>query len=131
MKNNYVLAIVVGVIVLAANQVLNALLGIILPALKTEYAASVFKSGSGPLNFLVFLYLIADGVLLTYLWLKTRKSWKNGIDFGVTVGLLMAIPLFIVNYSTFTFSMLLVGTWSFFYFVNVLVAGLALERLEG
>ncbi|NYZ60462.1 hypothetical protein H0O01_02075 [Candidatus Micrarchaeota archaeon] len=132
MKNNYLLAIVVGIIVLVANQVLSVLLNVAFPLLSAEYAASTaFRAWSDPLMNLIFLYPILTGVLATYLWLRTRKSWKSGADFGVAVGLFVAVPTFIVYYSNFLVSPVMVLSWALFAFVNILVAGLALEKLEG
>lgn len=132
MKNNYLLAIVVGIIVLVVNQILNALLNVVFPALHAEYAAiSLFRAWSDPLMSLIFLYPFLTGALATYVWLRTKKSWKGGADFGVVVGLFVAIPAFVAYYSNFTLSLLIVFTWALFAFVNVLVAGLCLEKLEG
>jgi hypothetical protein len=132
MKNNYLLAIVVGIIVLIANQILGVLLNMALPSLSAEYAAStVFRAWSDPLMNLIFLYPFLTGVLGTYVWLRTRKSWKNGADFGVVVGLFVAVPTFIVYYSAYMVSPLMVLSWTLYSFVNVLVAGLALGKLEG
>ena len=130
MKNKYLLAGLVCVIVLIANKVLSMLLNLALPSLNAEYAASVFRAWSDPLMMLFVLYPISVGVLSAYLWFRTRKAWKSGADFGLTVGLLMAVPMFIINYTTFLFSPLMAVTWGLFAFVNVLVAGLALEKLE-
>ena len=131
MKNKYVLALVIGIILLISNMVLSMLFNVIFPSLNTEYINPAFRPWDDPLMSLFFVYPVVLGVLLTYLWLKTRKSWKTGIDFGITVGLLMAVPMFIVNYSSFTFSLLMISAWTVFGFLNVLVAGLALEKLEG
>ncbi len=132
MKNNYLLAIVVGIIVLVVNQILNALLNVVFPALHAEYAASTaFRAWGDPLMSLIFLYPFLIGALATYLWLRTRKSWKGGADFGVVVGLFVAVPAFVTYYSNFLVSPLMVFSWALFAFVNVLVAGLSLEKLEG
>lgn len=131
MKNKYLLAGLVGVIVLVANKVLSMLLNAALPFLNAEYGASVFRAWSDPLMYVFILYPVSVGVLSAYLWFKTRKSWKTGLDFGITTGLLAAIPMFLINYSTFLLSPLLIFTWALFAFVNALVAGLALEKLEG
>jgi len=132
MKNNYLLAIVVGIIVLIANQILGALLNVAFPSMSAEYAASpAFRAWSDPLMNLIFLYPFLTGVLGTYVWLRTRKSWKGGADFGVVMGLFVAVPTFIVYYSAYLVSPIMVLSWTLYSFVNVLVAGLALGKLEG
>jgi len=131
MKNKYLLAIVVGVILLVTTMVLSMLFNAIFPSLNQEYVNPAFRPWDDPLMSLFFVYPVVLGVLLASLWLKTRKSWKSGMDFGITVGLLMAVPMFLVNYSSFTFSLLMISAWTVFGFLNVLVAGLALEKLEG
>jgi hypothetical protein len=131
MKNKYALAIAVGVIVLIADQLLNALFGMIFPALNAEYASPFFKSGANPVNALLFISIMINGGFLTYLWLKTKKVWKSGFEFGAIVGIIMSVPLFLNNYSSLSLSMLMVGTWSLFFLVDALVAGLVLEKLDG
>lgn len=130
MKNKYALALVVGVIVLIVDQALNALFGIIFPSLNAEYASSVFKSGATPVNAPLIISILLNGFILTYLWLKTKKSWKSGLEFGATVGIIMSFPLFLNNYSNLSFSMLMLGTWSLFYLVDALAAGIVLEKLD-
>lgn len=131
MKNKYLLGISVGIILLITTMVLSMLAEAVFPSLKSEYVSPAFRPWEDPLMSLFFVYPVVLGILLTWVWLKSRKSWKSGIDFGVTLGLLMAVPAFIVNYSSFTFSLLMVGTWTIFGFINALIAGLALEKLKG
>ncbi|MFH1520707.1 MAG: hypothetical protein ABID61_03620 [Candidatus Micrarchaeota archaeon] len=130
MKNKYLLAVFIGLLLLMCNTLLSAVFNIIFPTLQSEYVNPVFRPWTDPIMSLFFLYPVVLGVILTYLWIRTKKSWKNGIDFGVVLGILMAVPSFIVNVSSFSFSLLMVGSWTLFGFVSVIVAGLALEKLE-
>lgn len=131
MKNKYLLAISVGLIVLVASMALNLLLNALFPALNAEYVNPAFRPWSDPVMSLFFLYPVILGVLLSWVWLKTRKSWGSGLDFGLIMGVLYAVPAFLVNYSSFTFSLPMILSWTAMGFVNVIVAGLALEKLEG
>jgi len=131
MKNKYALAVTVGAIVLVADQILNAIFGSVFPALNTEYAQPIFKSGSNPLNILLFIAIAINGFLLTYLWIKTKKSWKSGLEFGATMGIILSVPMFINNYGNLSLSTLMLITWSLFYLVDALVAGMVLEKLDG
>jgi len=131
MKNKYALAISVGIIMLIISMALSMLLTMTFPSLQAEYETPAFRPWDDPLMSLFFLYPIVLGIVLTYLWFKTRSSWKNGLDFGIAFGILMSVPMFIVNYSSFNFSLLMVGSWTVFGFINVLVAGMVLEKLGG
>lgn len=131
MKNKYAVAVAVGIILLASNILMGFVLDAALPSLKAEYETPAFRPWSDPIMSLFFAYPVVLGVLLSYVWFITRKSWKSGLEFGIAFGLLMSVPMFIVNYSSFTFSTLMVGTWALMNFVNMIVAGLALERLDG
>ncbi|MFN7991528.1 MAG: hypothetical protein U0R44_05200 [Candidatus Micrarchaeia archaeon] len=130
MKNRYLLALSLGAILLISSLALGMLLNVLFPALKAEYETPAFRPWTDPLMSLFFAYPVVLGILLTYVWLKSRKSWKNGLDFGISIGVLTAVPAFLVNYSSFTFSLLMICSWVFLGFVNTLIAGLALEKLE-
>jgi len=130
MKNKYLLAISVGVLLLACSMVFSWLLNVIFPSLQSEYVTVAFRPWTDPLMSLFFLYPVVMGALLTKMWLKTRKSWKSGLEFGGCFGVLFAVPSFLVNYSTFTFSLPMILSWTVMGFINVVIAGLALEKLE-
>jgi hypothetical protein len=131
MKNKYLLAIVIGLIMLITTMGLSNILAVVLPDVQSEYVNPAFRPWDDPIMSLFFVYPISIGILLTYLWFKTRKSWKSGLDFGITLALLLSIPSFLVNYSSFTFSLMMILSWTVMGFVNVLIAGFALEKLEG
>lgn len=131
MKNKYLLALSVGVMAFLASMALNLLLTTLFPSLSAEYVNPAFRPWSDPLMSLFFLYPVVLGVLLSWVWLKTKKSWSSGIDFGLTMAILYAVPAFLVNYSSFTFSLPMILTWTAMGFVNVIVAGLVLEKLDG
>jgi hypothetical protein len=69
------------------------------------------------------------GIAMSHLWFRTRKSWKNGTDFGLVIGIFLSVPMFLVNISSFSFSLPMIFSWSVFGFLNSLVAGIALEKL--
>lgn len=131
MKNKYLLGISVGVLLLAVTMLLNMGLGAAFPGINSEYVNPAFRPWSDPLMSLFFAYPVVLGLLLTWVWLKTRKSWASGLDFGIAMGVLYAVPAFIVNFSSFTFSLAMVLTWTFMGLVNSIVAGVALDRLDG
>ena len=131
MKNKYLLGISVGIILLIATMILNVIFEMALPGLKAEYETSLFRPWEDPIMSLFFLYPIVLGMFLACLWTRTRKSWESGLKFGVFIGLFLSIPMFIVNYSSFNLSALMIGSWAVMGFLNSVIAGLALEKLEG
>ena len=129
MKNKYLLSLVIGILMLVVGMGLNTIITMFFPGLQTEYVNPAFRPWTDPIMSLFFLYPVVMGMLLTWLWFKTRKSWKSGLDFGLTMAVLFTIPSFLVNYSSFTFSFSMILSWTIVGFVNVVVAGLALEKL--
>jgi hypothetical protein len=130
MKNKYLIALSAGILVLIVSMGLNMILSLVFPGLQAEYVNPAFRPWTDPLMSLFFLYPIAMGMLLAWVWFKTRKSWKSGLDFGLTMALLFSVPSFIVNFSSFTFSLMMVLSWVIVGFINVVIAGLMLEKLE-
>jgi len=101
-----------------------------MPSLNSEYINPAFRPWADPIMSLFYLYPIVLGIGLTYFWLKTKKSWKNGLEFGLTYGVINAVTAFIINFSSFTFSIGMVGSWTVMGLINAVVAGLALEKLD-
>jgi len=130
MKNRYLLAFSVGILLLACSMVFSWILNLVFPLLQSEYTTPAFRPWNDPVMSLFFVYPVALGMLLTYTWFKTRKSWKNGFEFGACFGVLFSVPSFLVNFSSFTFSLLMVLSWTVMGFANIVIAGLALEKLE-
>ena len=131
MKNNYLLGLVTGIAMLVAMMIVNALFNMLFPSLGSEYVNAVFRPWTDQLMMAFFLYPFALGFALTYIWNKTRKSWKSGLEFGLTMALAMAIPSFIVNYSSFTFSLQMITSWVLSGLIITIVAGLVLGKFEG
>jgi len=130
-KNKWLLAVSIGVLLLACSMAFNWLLNMVFPSLQAEYVTPAFRPWNDPIMSLFFIYPLAMGALLTFTWQKTRKAWKSGLEFGAWFGVLFSVPSFLINYSSFTFSLLMILSWVAMGFVNVVIAGLALERLEG
>jgi len=131
MKNKYLLSLAVGIALLIATMAMSMIWNAIFPSLQTEYVDPAFRPWNDPLMSLFFLYPVVLGLFLSHVWFKSRSGWRSGLDFGLTMGLLMSVPMFLVNWSSFTFSLLMELSWALFGFVNVLLAGLLLEKLEG
>ncbi|MBU0527981.1 hypothetical protein KKE92_05850 [Candidatus Micrarchaeota archaeon] len=130
MKNKYLLGLVTGIVLLISTMILSVLINAVFPYLNEEYEAPGFRPFDDPIMALFFVYPIVLGIILTYLWIKTRKSWKSGLEYGVAFGILLSVPMFIVNFSSFTFSLLMVGSWTIVGFLNPLIAGVLLEKLD-
>jgi len=130
MKNPYALSLSVGIIALIGTMVLSMASDLVFPAIKAEYETPAFRPWDDPVMSLFFLYPVILGMLLTSVWLKTRKAWKSGLEFGLYFGALLGAPAFVVNFSSFTFSLAMVGAWAIMGFLNALLAGIALEKLS-
>jgi hypothetical protein len=130
MKNKYLLGLVMGILLLAVTMIVSMVFGLLFPNLAAEYVNPAFRPWSDPLMMAFYSYPIVFGFIVTWLWLKTKKSWKSGMEFGLSMGLYSTIPSFIVNYSSFTFSLEMVLSWVLSTLVSMVVVGLALEKLD-
>src|SRR4030095_494258 len=131
MKNKYLLSIVIGVILLVSTMLMGILSGVLVPSLMSQYENPAFRAMTDPVMGIFFIYPVVLGVCISYVWFRTRKAWKSGVEFGAVMGVLLNVPMFLVNFSNFTFPLMLIGSWFVFGFVNCIIAGMALEKLEG
>jgi|SRR5271157_1305376 len=123
--NFYLKGLVTGILMFVIGKIVFALFSIAFPSINAAYANPVFI----PLAPLFFLEPILLGFGLTWLWDKTRKMWKSGLEFGVALGLIMTVPLFFAYIGTFAFPLIVILSWSVSEGLSVVFGGIVLDAL--
>ena len=95
----------------------------------------VFRPWEDPIMMLFFLYPIALGLALAWVWEKTKQLFhKNYLNSGLTFGLIYffvaGIPAFIINFSSFNLPFFMILSWTIMGLVDGLLAGIILARLN-
>jgi hypothetical protein len=124
-----------GIAMVVVNALLNPVFAAIFPWLQEAYMNPVFRPWNDPIMMLFFLYPIALGLGLAYVWDETKSLFKktacqNGLTFGLIYFAVGAVPSFLINYSSFNLPLLMILTWTIMGLINGLVAGCVLAKLN-
>ena len=137
MKKILKLGIISAVVVLAIGMILNRILQIVFPSLVSEYQnPSLFRPWSDPIMSVYFIYPFILGILLAWIWLKTKSllegksNLKKGIYFGIAYWIVASIPGMVISYSSFQMSLLMILSWTFSGLIQAISAGLIFSHLD-
>lgn len=124
-----------GIAMVLVNMALNPLFYAVFPGLKESYMNPVFRPWEDPIMMLFFLYPIALGFGLSFVWDKTKQLFKksacqNGINFGMMYFFVAGIPAFLINFSSFNLPLVMILTWTMMGLIDGVVAGCVLARLN-
>jgi len=128
--------ILAGIAMLIVGMTVSYLLHFMFPSLAAEYNnTNIFRSWSDPLMSLYFLYPFTVGLILAWVWQKTKSLFKGsvkqkGVNFGLAYWLVSSIPGMLITYSSFKTSFLMVLTWLIGGLVNGIVAGLIFVKMD-
>jgi len=119
-----------GALMLIVGMVLNQIYGLVFPSLADEYInAQLFRPWSDPLMSLYFLHPFILGVVLSWVWDKTKKLidgktlWDRAYKFGLAYLVIAGIPGMFITYSSFQVSLTMVGSWLLSGLLQALLAG--------
>jgi hypothetical protein len=136
MKKILIPGLVVGLLILIVGMVVGQIFTIISPSLEIEYEnANLFRPWSDPLMSIYFAYPFILGIVLAWIWDKTKvlieesNLWKRGTYFGFAYWL-VTIPGMIITYSSFPVSLLMVISWSISVLLQAVCAGIIYARLN-
>lgn len=130
MKKIIVPGFLAGAAMLAASLVLNPVFAAILPELQMEYQnPALFRPWSDPLMSLIFVHPFVVGVILAWVWDKTKKIVKTGVMFGI-IYWIVALPGMLISYSSFLVSLIMVLSWSLSGLLQALTAGIILAKIN-
>lgn len=137
MKKIVLPGLVAGIIILLVGIGIGYLLNPIFPQLTTEYENFlIFRPWDDPLMKLYFIYPFVLGIILAWIWNKSKKLFnKNGgcCGKGVQFGLIywiLTMPGMFITYSTFQVSLLMVTTWSISLFIHSTLVGMLFGKMN-
>lgn len=131
MKKILLPGLAAGVAMLVVWLVLSQVLAFLFPQLAVEFAnPALFRPWSDPLMVLFFAYPFVLGVVLAWMWNKTKGVWKNGVDFALAYWLSASIPGMFVSYTSFPLSLVMVLSWTITGLAEVLCASAVFERMN-
>jgi hypothetical protein len=128
--------LVVGIAMLVGNMIMNPIIGLIFPNLQEAYMGNpAFRPWEDPIMMLFFAYPILLGFPLAWIWDKTKQLFtksacKNGLNFGLIYMFTAGIPTFFINFSSFTFPVEMILSWTLMGIVNGFVAGCVLAKIN-
>ncbi|MBI4359051.1 MAG: hypothetical protein HY577_00455 [Candidatus Nealsonbacteria bacterium] len=136
MKKLVFSGLLAGLVMLVVGLLANQAFGLIFTGLKAEYEnPNLFRSWSDPLMSLYFLHPFLVGLILAWLWSKTKSLFRAGkcCSPGVNFGLmywLITLPGMLISYASFPVSLLMILEWTLGGLFQAMVAGLILERMD-
>ena|SRR3989344_6534424 len=137
MKKIFLQGIIAGCAGLVMALVMNVVINFIFPGLVFEYDnPSLFRPWSDPLMSLYFVYPFVLGIVLAFVFSKTRKLFvkagyiSTGIRFGGLFWFLTSIPGMLMSYSTFPVSLLMIFSWSLGSLAEIVASSIVLAKLQ-
>lgn len=136
MKKVFLLGLLSGMAMLVISMALMPVFNLVFPYLQSQYEnPSLFRSWSDPLMSLYFLYPFISGIILAWIWNKTKNLFKTGSTFkkGINLGALywfFSLPGILISYSTFQVSMAMTLTWAVDGLLEALIAGIIIAKLN-
>ncbi|OGM05066.1 hypothetical protein A2715_03635 [Candidatus Woesebacteria bacterium RIFCSPHIGHO2_01_FULL_39_32] len=126
--------ILAGVAMLVVGIVLNWLWGVLFPSLAAEYQnPALFRPWSDPLMSYIFIHPFVVGIILAWVWDKTKHLFKERdvfwrcCQFAASYWLI-TIPGMLISYSSFQVSFVMILTWSIAILVQAIASGLVFVK---
>lgn len=136
MRRVFFIGLLAGVTMLIVSLAWGAVASMAWPQLATAYQeGQVFRPWSDPLMSIFFLHPIMVGVIMAWLWSKTKHLLKIALPLkhGVAFGLIywaVSIPGMIISYATFQISLLMVLSWTLNGLLQAIVAGIIFSYFD-
>ncbi|MDP3941675.1 MAG: hypothetical protein Q8Q49_05195 [bacterium] len=137
MKKVLLQGILAGCAGLASSLVMGYVMNGMFPGLVFEYDnPSLFRPWSDPLMSLYFLHPFVLGIILAFVFSKTKKLFvkagfvQTGLRFGGLFWFLTSIPGMLISYSTFPVSLIMIVSWSMSSLAMILASAIVLAKLQ-
>ncbi len=137
MNKILVQGLITGVAMLLVSLVFSFSAGFIFPSLTAEYVnEAIFRPWSDPLMQMFFAYPFVLGIILAFVWDKVKNSvagktiTSRGLNFGLIYFMATTMPGMFITYSSFQVSLVLVMSWTLSGFIEAVVAGWVLAKLN-
>lgn len=135
MKKTITTGLVAGFVMLLVSMATGWIFNAMIPVLGEEYMnASLFRPWSDPIMSLYYLYPFILGIVLSWVWTKTRtlfsgtEARKRGI-FALSYWAITNIPGMFITYSSFPVSVAMVVSWSISSLVQVYAGSWVLAKM--
>ena len=128
--------LIAGVAMIIVNILLNPIFNALFPWLQDAYMDNaVFRPWSDPAMMLFWLYPLALGLALAWVWDKTKQLfdgtvWCKGAKFGLILFFVSGVPAFLINFSSFNLPFVMILSWTIMGLINGIVAGLILAKVN-
>lgn len=135
MKKIILLGLLVGVVNLILGMIISYLF-MMSPQVASDYSnTAIMRQWSDPAMSLFFLYSFVLGIILAWVWQKSKilfhGNWmQRGIKFSLAIFLIDTIPGMLISYSSFPLSLMTIISWTVSGLVCVITAGLIFAKLN-
>jgi len=107
---------------------------LLFPNIALEYYDPAFRENGGG-RILYFLHPIILSFALAWFWERFKSIFKGsftlrGIEFALVYLLVATLPSLWIVYSAMSISLIIVITWMAYGFIQALIAGLILEKMN-
>ena len=123
-----------GLAILVVGLILNWVYGFVFPSVVTEYQnTALFRPWSDPLMSYIFIHPFVLGIILAWVWDKTKNLFKERDVFWrccqfASAYWLVTIPGMLISYSSFQVSFTMILTWSLTILAQAISAGLVFVK---
>lgn len=126
-----------GIGIFIVSIAVSFLSQLLIPNITAEYVnPNIFRPWTDPLMSLYYVYPFVLGVILSFVWDKTKKLlddknyYMRGLKFGFWYWVAASITGMFITYSSFQVSLPLVLSWSIGGLLEAIIAGLILARVN-
>ena len=137
MKKIFTTGLAAGIAMLAVGMlIINPVFMRLFPEFQAIYEnPAIFNAMDDPLMSLFFVYPIVLGFALAWVWNRTKQLftgsvWQAGFNFGLAYFFVAALPAFFINLGSFNIPAMMVVSWTVMSFVNGIVGGWVLAKLN-
>jgi hypothetical protein len=135
MKKIILPGVIAGIAILVLGMLVSYLF-MLIPSVSADYAnTAIMRQWQDPLMMLFFLYPFILGIILAFIWDKSKTLfkgtlWKRGCNFGLAIFLIATIPGMFITYTSMPYSLMTVISWTVGGLLNALVAGWIFAKMN-
>lgn len=136
MKKVLIPGILAGATMFVMSLLMGPVTHFLFPSVQAEYQnPALFRAWSDPLMSLYFLQPFMVGLILAWVWDKTKGLFKKndrcpkGLSFAL-IYWVTTLPGMFMSFSSFPISLAMVITWSLSILAQALVAGVILTKFN-
>ena len=135
MKKIILPGIVAGIFTLILGMAISYLF-MLIPSVNADYNnSSIMRTWQDPIMSLYFIYPFVFGIVLAWVWNKSKglfkgSAWKRGTHFGLTYFIIATIPGMLISYVSFPISIFTIISWTVSGLVDAIAAGWIFAKMN-